>query len=119
MHSSKDPCALLNLIDHFISFQKCLLQNEMEYTLSMETLLVILVFLIPMQNIVVPSNEDGRTDTVIYLQKPNTILGLSQSTFIVVICKYKKLSVCSLNFCMHVGKLILLNLAVEIPPSSR
>ena len=55
----------------------------------METLLVIFVFLI-MQNIVVPSDEDGRTDTVIYLQKPNTILGLSQSTFIVVICKYKK-----------------------------
>ena len=90
MHSSKDPCALLNLIDHFKSFQKCLLQNEMECTLCIETLLVILAFLILTQNIVVPSNEDGRTDTVIYLQKPNTILGLSQSTFIVVICKYKK-----------------------------
>lgn len=35
-------------------------------------------------NIVVPNTEEGRIETVIELQQPNTVLGLSQSTFIIV-----------------------------------
>lgn len=39
------------------------------------------------QNIVVPNTEEGRIDTVIELQQPNTVLGLSQSTFIILTCE--------------------------------
>lgn len=42
------------------------------------------------QNIVVPNTEEGRIETVIELQQPNTVLGLSQSTFIIVTCEYSQ-----------------------------
>lgn len=42
------------------------------------------------QNIMVPNTEEGSIETVIELQQPNTVLGLSQSTFIIVTCEYSQ-----------------------------
>lgn len=73
----------------------CYMKNETWLSFSSEFVHVhflhlfneVELYLGTFQNIVVPNTEEGRIDTVIELQQPNTVLGLSQSTFIIVTCE--------------------------------